>query len=495
MTVHEGEPFKIKEVTFVPANHAAIPFPEKKLHGLLRLKEDKRYREEDLVADYNKITEFFSNGGYPYIWARVKPHLDHQQHTVVLEWLLDPGPLCKVGKITITGNQSVSEKAIRRGLGFKEGDLFVQKKLYEAQRQIYRLELFQFVSLKATKLEEKPLAIPIEVRVRETKLRTLKLGLGYGSEEAFRTTLNWRHRNFLGGARILRAQAKHSTKLLPISLELELSQPYFLDNKNDLTLKPFFIWQDEKSFEARRIGAETSINRQLSRNMNLFINYRFERDSVRIKGEVPEAILSNLFNKSVGQIGWRRNTTNDIFAPSKGSMNSVIFEMAGLAFRSKFKYLKFIIENRFYQKLDSGYIFAFRLLLGSMKPIRGSNITPVEERFFSGGSYSVRGWRRQLLGPRDEFGVPVGGNTLLEGNLELRNPIYKKLSGAVFLDYGNVWGDWLGFDLLNLHYAVGFGLRYNTFIGPIRLDFAWKINKQPFDDRRFQLHVSIGQAF
>ena len=138
-----------------------------------------------------------------------------------------------------------------------------------------------------------------------------------------------------------------------------------------------------------------------------------------------------------------------------------------------------------------------------MGPIRGSDATPVEERFYSGGSYSVRGWQRQLLGPREismpadsmESVVPTGGNSIIEGSFEFRNPIYKNISGALFLDYGNVWGDWNGFDLLDLHYAIGAGLRYNTLIGPIRVDFAWKLNRQEFDRRDYEFHVSIGQSF
>jgi len=63
------------------------------------------------------------------------------------------------------------------------------------------------------------------------------------------------------------------------------------------------------------------------------------------------------------------------------------------------------------------------------------------------------------------------------------------------LDYGNVWQDWDGFDLFDLRYAIGLGLRYNTIIGPLRLDFAWKLNKQELDTRNYEVHFSLGQAF
>ncbi|NIR50970.1 BamA/TamA family outer membrane protein [candidate division KSB1 bacterium] len=186
-------------------------------------------------------------------------------------------------------------------------------------------------------------------------------------------------------------------------------------------------------------------------------------------------------------------------------------EEAGRFLSTRFKYIKFSGEYRRFHKFEPGRVFAWRFLIASMGPIRGSNVTPVEERFFSGGSYSVRGWGRQLLGPLNvdtridtldnmeidtvRSVVPVGGNSIIEGSFEFRSTIYKKLSGALFLDYGNVWENSDGYDLFDLRYALGVGLRYNTFIGPIRVDFAWKLNPQPLDEDRFQLHVSIGHAF
>ncbi|MFQ5769316.1 MAG: BamA/TamA family outer membrane protein, partial [bacterium] len=240
---------------------------------------------------------------------------------------------------------------------------------------------------------------------------------------------------------------------------------------------------------------ETTINRRLTQRTNVFINSRVERDTVRIKGEVSDETLADLYNKSVFQLGLRRNSTDRLFSPTRGSLSSFFIETAGLLLQTKFKYYKIYGENRWYRKIKPGYVLAFRVLMGTMNSLGGSPVTPIEERFFAGGSYSVRGWRRQLLGPSDEEGNPRGGNSIIEGSFELRNPIYKGFSGAIFFDYGNVWENWLGFDLLDLRYAIGTGLRYNTLIGPLRLDFAWKINRQAQDNKNYEIHISIGQAF
>ncbi|MFQ5650984.1 MAG: outer membrane protein assembly factor BamA [bacterium] len=498
--IEEGEATKVNEVQFVFKSDSSRRLTPERLQKQVKLKPGKRYREEDLKLDYEKIVERFANNGYPYIDARVRPTVDLQRHLVDLEWVLQPGPFCRFGEIRYSGNHHVSAGSIRRGLGLSTGDPFQQKKLINAQSQVYRLELFQFVSLQATNLENQPSRIPIEVKVREARLRTLKLGLGFGSEEKFRGFGQWRHRNFLGGARILRIGAKHSTRLLPLELELELSQPYFLSNRNDLIVKPFFIWEEENSFQARRIGAETTLNRRLTSKTNGFFTTLVERDTVEVRGQGVAPQASGEYKKSILRFGFRHDSSDQLFTPTRGRVSIGFIEESGRLLNTPFKYIKLYTEHRFYeQSKNKKYVVAAKIAFGAMKRIRGSKDTPIAERFFAGGNYSVRGWGRQLLGPLepDSTGTPLprGGNSMLEGSIEYRRPLFKQFTGALFLDYGNVWPEWDGFDVFDLRYAIGAGLRYNTLIGPVRIDFAWKVNKQELDERDYEIHLSIGQAF
>ncbi len=499
--VEEGTATKVRDVTFLLHADSSRGLTAGKLVRVMKLKPGKRYREDDLHLDYDKIVQRFGDNGYPYIRARVKPTIDAGEHAVDLEWRLEPGPLSYFGDIRYVGNNHVSGKVIHRGLGFSTGEVYQQKKLVNAQSQVYRLELFQFVSLQASQLDQQVVQVPIEVRVRETSLRTLKLGLGYGSEEKFRGFAQWRHRNFLGGARILRVSARHSTRLNPLTLEFELSQPYFLSNRNDLIVKPFLEWRDESSFEERKIGAETTLNRRLSSKMNIFFTTLVERDSVRSKGVGVAPRATGSYNQSKFRLGIRHDSSDQIFTPTRGQISSAYIEESGRLLRTPFRYIKFFSEHRFYnQTKNKKYVIAAKVAIGVMKPFRGSPETPLADRFFAGGAYSVRGWGRQLLGPltrsvSDSTVVPQGGNSLFEGSLEIRRGLYKQLSGALFLDYGNVWPDWNGIRIRDLRYAIGAGLRFDTLIGPIRVDVARKLNKQALDGGDLELHLSIGQAF
>lgn len=513
--IEEGAPTLVREVQFIYEMTSEHLEPPEKYTKMVELREGKRYREELLRQDYNKLVDWFANNGFPYIQARVKPVFDEKEHRVDLEWHLKPGEYSYFGEIEVKHlgrtstarndgskkkeqREHVSDGVIHRGLGLKPGQPFNQKKLVEAQSEIYRLELFQFVGIRA-EFKNRPEQVPIEVRVSEAVPRTLKFGAGYGSQEGLRGFASWRHRNFLGGGRILRAQAKHAQKILPADVSLELTQPYFLSNRNDLVFTPFFVWQNEESFEVRRLGFETTFNRRLTRNSNIFFTNIIERDSVQVKGQDVAPELERLYNKSIFRVGLTHDSSDEFFNPSRGKKFIVVAEDAGRILRTPFKYMKLHTDQRLYHRISRHTVAALRLFVGTMAPIGGSENTPIEERFFAGGTNSVRGWGRQLLGPQrvDSTGsvIPVGGNSIIEGNIELRRPLFGQLAGTAFLDYGNVWRDWDGWDPLDLHYAVGAGLRYHTPIGPVRVDFAWKINKQEFDDSNYAVHISIGQAF
>jgi outer membrane translocation and assembly module TamA len=126
---------------------------------------------------------------------------------------------------------------------------------------------------------------------------------------------------------------------------------------------------------------------------------------------------------------------------------------------------------------------------------------PFFRRYFLGGATSLRGWGRFDVAPLDN-GRPIGGHTMVESSAELRAPVWGNLSAVLFADGGNVWNNAWDFNLNDLRYDVGPGLRYMTPVGPIRVDLCFQLNPIPGllidgkpEPRRFRVHFSIGQAF
>ncbi|OGS11040.1 MAG: hypothetical protein A2386_00510 [Elusimicrobia bacterium RIFOXYB1_FULL_48_9] len=143
----------------------------------------------------------------------------------------------------------------------------------------------------------------------------------------------------------------------------------------------------------------------------------------------------------------------------------------------------------------SEFIIASRLKFGFISPSRFTADIPIFKRFFSGGSYSVRGYGFQQIGPKDEAGNPLGGRYQIEGNIELRYPIVGKLKGIVFVDSGSIYQTNFSFNESELSYGVGTGVRYVTPIGPIGIDLAFPVLLRQINFDAYNFYLTIGQGF
>ncbi len=490
LQIIENEPARITKLELLPVDSTSY---EAKLWRELRqritLKAGDRL-DEALVNDNRFVLiAYLANRGFPFSKVEIETERDQQDLIAEVALRVAPGKGCAFGEVEILDTKKYPQRVIRKELAFKPGQRFDQSKLQQSQQRIYRLELFQAVGMRALADREQNGVIPIEIRVKEAPRHTVKLGVGYGTEERLRGSVTFRRRNFLGDARRLQAEAKYS-KLEPGRFQLTLYQPQFPEAKTALQFSPFLLRQKESNFQAQRLGAEISAQRVWGKFSNGFARYRFERVEADTSGQTV------LYRKSIVTLGLFRNSSSPLFSPRRGMFTSFEADWSGLLFDADFQYLKGTFEIRRYSEIFPEAVLASRAKLGTIRLL--GSITPVappEERYYAGGSSSVRGWRRQQLGPKDSDELPFGGNSLFESSVELRIPLWKALGAVSFVDAGNVWSTSVTFPLDDLHYAAGCGLRYETPIGPARLDFAWKLNRQFGEVKRLEIHLSVGQAF
>jgi outer membrane translocation and assembly module TamA len=177
-------------------------------------------------------------------------------------------------------------------------------------------------------------------------------------------------------------------------------------------------------------------------------------------------------------------------------------EQAGGLLPGTYNFRSASAEGRHFVTFGRNITLANRVRVGSIVPAADDEANvPFYRRFFLGGSSSIRGWGRFDVSPLSE-GFPIGGLSMLEGSAEVRFPLKGKFGAVAFFDLGNVWRESTHFDLGDLRYAVGPGLRYQTPIGPARLDVGYQlnpiegllINGEP-QKRRIRIHFSVGQAF
>jgi outer membrane translocation and assembly module TamA len=221
--------------------------------------------------------------------------------------------------------------------------------------------------------------------------------------------------------------------------------------------------------------------------------------------DIPDetlAILTNtstekLYRSSMLLLGLRRETMDNPVDPHRGGLLAWAGEFAPNFLGSNLEFIRNVVEARHYYAPwdNTDFILAGRLRFGFIQPIQSTEQIPIFYRFFAGGYDSVRGYRLDYLGPRNATGQPLGGEALMEGSLEARIPIYKEFRGVAFMDFGNVFFNIPDFNLGQLKYAAGVGLRYMTPVGPVGIDIGFPLNPISEHKDNYHINFSIGQAF
>ncbi|MEW6388023.1 MAG: BamA/TamA family outer membrane protein [Thermodesulfobacteriota bacterium] len=481
----------------VPVASLEPELTELKAKSPLRLGE--RFTEKGYEELKNLYLNYLLDHGYPRGKIAGKVLLDEELNTARIFLKIEPGPLCYFGEVTIRGDLQTPDYIILRKLTFKKGEPFSYNALYDSQKRLYALDLFSSVTLSPQEVPPGEHSIPVAIDLQEKKKRSLKLGLGYGTEDEFRARVGLRLRNLGGGGRLLDLDAKYSS--LESRVMGTFTNPQLWATRNDLVFQSGLVRRYLPGFTDRSVFTQTRLERDLPWHLRGYVGHGLEfarpfnipLDTLLL---LKETQTGRLYRTSKALLGLRQDTTDNPVYPHRGGILSAVGEAAPDFFGSNLQYARTLLEARRYQSLGAtDYILAGRVKLGMMEPMQATSDIPILYRFFCGGPDSVRGYRLDYLGPRNLGGFPIGGNALLEGSLEARVPIYKEFHAVGFLDFGNVYLKIRDLDVGQLKYASGFGLRYNTPIGPLGVDVGFPLN--PIDPQRdkYQINLTIGQSF
>ena len=496
--VEEGEPVVVDTVAILE-NEAMqdlnLDSLRTKTFREMELLQGKRFRDELIEQDLQVIENAFRNLGYAYVEVNYDLEFKPEAFKTSIYYTVEPGPVSYFGPTRVEGNKHVAEDFVRKQLMYSEGDLYNRSLLSETRENLYFLELFRIVSvLPQTDKATQKSPIPVKLFIEEAPRMSTRFGVGYGTEDKFRTFLDLNYRGFLGTARRIRLYLKHSA-LEPYYASLKWTQPQFLSKKSTVSINPFISRNSEPGYETRTFGLNLPLTYRFNSRLNSTATYYLENVEQQVEAgdvELPDREDDKFaYNKSGILLSTVFDNSKPKFSPEQGVKLSLGVKLNGYVFGGDFNYTRLWGDVRHYQEIGD-WVLALRLMAGSISSPDSAGFVPVEDRFYSGGSNSVRGWNRSELGPKRESGTPLGGKSIIEGNIELRYPLFWRLSGVVFLEGGNVWRESYTYQLNNLGYATGAGLRVETPIGPIRLDLGvpvWNEKRSP------QFFISVGQAF
>lgn len=484
--------------TFVSAVAVEPPPPAGVELVELRTRAGRPYRVRDLAVDRSTVLAAYRNAGY--LAVELTPQLDFSgdRSEVRVRLGVAPGPRSEVGEVVIAGLQRAREKVVRRELLLEEGGPLGLHALLESQRRLGTLGIFERVSINELD-PEAGLRKDLVVEAREGRPTTLAYGIGYAERDLFRGSVEIARRNLSGMDRTVSAFARGSFR--GSRLLLSFREPYFLGRKQELFVTGFREEENRDSFDFIRVGGIVQTAHTLSPRLSLILRYSYQETRV-FNIEVPLETIDRQFRTYTlagPSASLVNDTRDDPLDPRRGAFlgADVLLSERVLGGDS---FLKAYFQAATYQRLGGRVVLALsgRLGLartfGSGEPLQ----LPLPERFFAGGDYSLRGFKVDTVGPlavaSDGSLVPTGGNALVLGGAELRLDASRFLSVAVFSDVGNVYPLVSDLDLGDLRYTAGVGLRYKSALGPLRVDWGYKLNRRP-GQSPYHVHVTVGHAF
>ena len=472
---NEGEQYKIGTITL----RADEVFSEEELRQMVRLKTGEIYSREMVRQDILTLTEAYTDRGYAFADVAPTVAIDQQTRLVNLSFDARPGPRVYIGRIDILGNERTRDFVIRRELRIDEGELYSGSKLRRSRQRLTNLQYFEEVKIDTKRRAEEGL-IDLDVEVTEQSTGQFTAGLGFSSIETVVFTASVTQRNLFGRGQSVSVQARVGA----ISQDFSLSfvEPWLFGKPITAGFSIFRRSVDFRTFDTRRTGFSLTLGRALGEFTRVSATYLFEileiDDLAESASELLEQQEGTSFTSSITpRIVY--DSRDNTFNPIQGSLHSFDVEVAGLGGDNR--YYKIVGESTWHYPLPFGLTGFVRGRFGFGAGYAGSDV-PASERFFLGGPTTVRGFDFRDIGPQDLDGNPLGGTSFVQFNLEIGRSFARLLRLVAFLDAGNVYDSDNEFDLGELRRAAGFGIRIITPVGPVRLDWGFKLDRRPGED-------------
>lgn len=504
----EGIQTKVQEVKFTGVKS----FTEEDVLGFLSLKKGEPFNifafERGLVSlkehyqSLGNLSVQFLNEGSDDI---VRYSRDNSEVFIHLE--VDEGPVYRVGDVVVRGNQQTHARVVLRELPFIANDILTTPLLAEAEENLRKLNLFSDVIVRPIDKPGYEDVKDILIFVEETTPGSFDIVPGYRNDLGLRLGFELGYNNLGGWNRSVNARAVFNRrtedyKFPEYNFSIGFREPYLANWPVVFTTNLTLFNRQFPSFDADVNRLTVGIKRDLSRTLSGILEYSYEK--VKISNVQKPYQPDDARTDFIGSItpGFVIDSRNDRFNPSSGVNSINRFEVASQFFGSEAEvgYYRFTTLNSTYFRLFDDMVLALGLNVGwERSNVQGRQI-PTFKLFRLGGLGSIRGMAEDSLQVETEKNIN-GILGFVNYRAELRIPLLGNVGTALFVDAGNLMIDRFTLSPGSLRSSVGTGLRYNTPVGPVVLDFAWRLQTDEYvgdttvkdaGADRFRIHFSIG---
>lgn len=492
VTLDEGQVYNVTSVRVNGARAVSVA----DLTPYLKTRSGQVFSASNVEGDLQALRDYYGSRGYAD--ASVVPVLESAGGTNVdVVYDITEGSKYYLGKVVIEGNDKTQDRVIRNEFPAQPGEVFNTPKMTAGQKRLQNIGYFSAVDVMPVDSDQEGYK-DININVVEKPTGSLNFGAGFSSidnlvgfVEVTQTNFdigNWP--SFTGAGQRFRAAARIGTERR--DLMVNLTEPWFLDRPlalgGELFYRDLFFLSDY--FDQSNAGGAINLRRPLGEHSNVALEYRAQSTTIDVTDNASDAIKSeegDYFQSLVG-LTYAHDTRDDLFLTRRGHRLNGGVSYSGLGgdvenFRLEGSAVKFI-----HLPFDS-----ILSMEGHFTTVFGDDV-PIFDREFLGGANNLRGFDFRDVGPRDELGEPLGGQTSTWASVEYTVPIMPQLRGAVFYDVGLVSADEASFDG-SWNSDAGVGLRVFLPVGPLRLDYAIPLAADEFNDSSGRFQFNIGYRF
>jgi len=485
LTISEGQLSAIGQIQF----QGNALYSDSLLLSLLKVKTGDALNLAAVKQTSSGIIALYAEKGYLYALVKDTIIKTEDSHVSNIVYRIAEGKQAFIGRIEIKGNKWVSQKVIKREMNLSPGEALVPSRVYQNQQRVYSLGLFTEVRFEMEGLAEKSDTINLVLTVKEDKNSWYGFNFGYQQPDRVQLGLEWGSDNIFGNLQkiTLRTDIGYGLEkvygLHPYTNDyyLDYLEPYFLSLPLRASGSLYYKRQrDAASYWSplSRLGGEAKVGKSITRIIQVYLGYKYEFL------EETSNTTSDVFVSTVA------DNRDDIFNPTRGYNISARIDQAGSVLGGSNDYRKSTGEAAFYRNLGHSFIIAWHAKVSGIYTFNRAGPVPIQERLKLGGAMNLRGYAQDEIAA-DTFSTV---NMLVNGNLELRIPVYKMLGACLFVDAGNVWADFESVKWKHYHGGTGLGLRIYTPIGPVRLDYAVKTEDR-MEIKGGLIYINLGHAF
>lgn len=457
---------------------------KEKLISMLQVRHEKFLNREVLRDDTLKLTDMYAEHGYAF--AGVEPRINKSTmgKRVDITFNVDQGSLVYFNRIAIQGNTRTRDNVIRRDLTVKEGGVFDSRAIRRSTERLQRLGYFEEVNVtpQPTMNEDE---MNVLVDVKEKSTGQFSIGAGYSSSDKLMFMGEISENNFMGMGTRLSLSA--SLSAVTNRFNLSYTDPRIFDSNVSAGIDAFNWEREYDDYTKDSWGGGLRFGHHLWERWRIFYGYTLSDTTLSDFSENASDYLlrsADINITSSVRVSLVRDTRNRMFNTSSGSKNNLSVKYAGGVLGGDAAFTKLEGSSSWFFPMPFSTVFHIKGAAGQAFENEDGKL-PVYENFYLGGMNSIRGFKSSSISPLDpENGEKYGGDKMWYSNIEVSFPLLTDagLHGVVFTDFGNVYAEDDDWDFGEIKKSAGIGINWLSPMGPLRLIWAYNLDKQDGDE-------------